>query len=73
MCHFYPGMELKLGVFGFFLNQNNRGSSGAYATRIYCGLGVMINMPKTPQDAQTWWTRLFLRAYGRQTPKTLPF
>ena len=27
---FYPGMEFKLGVFGFFLNQNSHRLSGVY-------------------------------------------
>ena len=31
--HFYPGMGLKLGVFGFSRNQNNHDLSGAYVLR----------------------------------------
>ena len=35
--HFDPSMGLKLGVFGFSRNQNNRSSSGVYVTCIFCG------------------------------------
>ena len=37
LCHFYLGMELKLGAFVFL--QNNHGLSGVYDCQcIYCGL-----------------------------------
>ena len=48
--HFFPGMELKLGVVGCSRNQNNCGTPGAYVTCIYCSLSVNINMHKT-QDS----------------------
>ena len=43
LCHFYPGVGLKLGSLGFSCNQNNCGSSGAYVTCIYCSLIIKIN------------------------------
>ena len=59
LCHFYPGKGLKLGVFGFSCNQNNRGSSGVYVICIYCGLSVKINTHKTPHGMQRSWTHLY--------------
>ena len=53
-------------------NQNNRGSSGAYVTCIYCSLSVKINMPKTPHGAQRSWTHLYCVCFcvcGRQKPE----
>ena len=44
--HLYFGMGLKLVVFGFSRNQNNRGSSGAYVTCIYCSPSVKISTRK---------------------------
>ena len=41
---FDPGMGSNWVYVGFSRNQDNRGSSGAYVTYIYCGLSVKINM-----------------------------
>ena len=57
--HFYPGMGLKLGVFGFSHNQNSHGSFGAYVTCIYCGLSVKINLRKIPHGARRSWAYFF--------------
>ena len=46
LCHFYPDMGLKFGVFRISCIQYNRGSSGGYVTCIDCGLSVKINTPK---------------------------
>ena len=70
--HFYPDTDLKLGVFGFSRNQNNRGLSGAYVTCIYCDLSVKINMRKTPHGTQGSWTHLLCICFcvcGRQKPE----
>ena len=48
------------GSSDFSCNQNNRGSSGAYVTCIYCGLSVKINMRKTLHGAQRSCTHLYL-------------
>ena len=48
-----------LGSSSFSHNQNNRGSSGAYVTCIYCGVGVKINTRKTPHGAQRSWMHLY--------------
>ena len=53
--HFYSGMGLKLGVFLFSNNLNNRGLSGANVTCIYCSLSVKINMRKMLHRAQRSW------------------
>ena len=36
----------------FSRNQNNHGSSGPYATCIYCGMRVTINPPRAPHSAK---------------------
>ena len=58
---FWSRHRAQIGVFGFFFprNQNNRGSSGAYVTCIYCGLSMKINTPQTPHGARRSWTHLF--------------
>ena len=45
-------------------NHNNRGSSGAYVTCIYCSLSVKINMRKTPHGVRRSWTHLFLHVWS---------
>ena len=57
--HLGSGMGLKLGVFGFFCNQNNHGSSGAYVTCIYRGPNVKISTRKMLHGAQRSWAHLF--------------
>ena len=49
----------QIGVFGFFRNQNNLGSSGAYVTCIYWGLSMKINVCKTLHGTRRLWTHLF--------------
>ena len=58
--HFNPGMGLKLGVFGFFLNQNNRDLSGAY-----CGLSVKVNTCKMPHGSAKIVDAFCLRVFPR--------
>ena len=63
----------KWGSSGFSRNQNNRGSSGAYGTCIYCSLIVKISTHKTPHSAQRSWTHLFvffLRVWSAKTQST---
>ena len=63
LCHLDSGVGLKLGSSGFSPNQSNRSSSSAYATCIYCGLSVKINMRKMPHSAKivgAFVLRLFL-------------
>ena len=50
--------EAQIGVFRF-LYQNNRGSSGACVTCMYCSLSVMTNTHKTPSDEQRSSRHLF--------------
>ena len=51
--HYYPGMGLRLGVFGFSRYQNNRGSSGAYATCIVDAVWAWrLNTSKMPHFTQ---------------------
>ena len=54
--HFYPGMGLKLGVFGFPQTQNNRGSSGTCHLHLLWSVSVKINMRKTPHGTLRSWT-----------------
>ena len=42
-CHFLPSMGLQLEAFRFSCVQNNRDSSVAYVTCIYCSLSVKIS------------------------------
>ena len=76
LCPFYPGMGLKLGVFGFSHNHNNRSLLGTYVTCIYCNLSVKINMSKTLYGVQRLWTHLFCICFcvcGRQKPEDPQF
>ena len=76
--HLYPGMGLKLGIFRFSRNRNNRGSSDAYVTCIYWGLSMKITMRKTWHVAQRSWTHLlcfvFLCVVSKnpKTPNSCP-
>ena len=45
--HLDPCMGLNMGVFGFSHNQNNRGSSSACVTCMYCGMNMETNAYKT--------------------------
>ena len=64
------------GSSGFFHNQNNRGSSGAYVTCICCGPSVKINTlesHKTLHGARRSWSHLFCLCFcvcGWKNPKT---
>ena len=61
------------GLWGFYRNWNNRGSSGACVTCINCGLSVKINTRKMPHGALRSWThfvlRLFLRVWSAKTQR----
>ena len=61
---FWSGMGLKLGVFGFSRNQNNRGLSGVYVICICCGLIVKINTHKICTACKD---RTFAFAYARRS------
>ena len=68
---FIPTWGSIWGSSGFSRNQNNRGSSGAYVTCMYCGLSVKTNTRKTPYGARRSWTHLFCICFcmcGRQKP-----
>ena len=52
-----PSRGSNWGSSGFSRNQSNCGLSGAYATCIYCGMSMKINMCKTPNGAWRSWTR----------------
>ena len=70
--HFYSGMGLKLGVFGFLFFPRNHGLSGVYVTYIYCSLKVKINMRKTLHSTRRSWTHLFYICFcvcGWQKPE----
>ena len=73
---FIPAWGSNLGFSGFSRNQNNRGSSGAYVTCIYCDLSVKINTHKMPHGVQRSWTHLlciYFCVCGRQKPKDPQF
>ena len=70
---FVPAWGSNWGSSGFSRNQNNRRSSGAHVTCIYCGLSVKINTRKTPHGAQRSWTHLYCICFARmvgKNPKT---
>ena len=74
--HLDSGMGLKLGVFGFSRNQNNRSLSSSYVTCIYCGLSVKINTRKMPHDVNRLWVYLFALIFAcvvGKNPKTPQF
>ena len=56
---FIPTWGSNWGFFGFSPNQNNRDLGNEYVACIYCGLTVIINTRKIPQDAKRSWTHLF--------------
>ena len=61
-------MGLKMGSLGFFpSNHNNRDSSGAYVTCIYCGLRVQKNTRTMPHGTQRLWTLLFCVCFFAKT------
>ena len=68
--HLYPDMGAKLGVFWFSHNQNNRSSSGAYVTCIYCGLSMKKNMCKMLHGAWRFWIYLFCMCGWQRDPST---
>ena len=68
--HFYPGMGLKLGVVGFWRNQNSYDSLVAYVTCIYCGLSMKIIMHKVLHGARRSWTCLFLHVWSANTQRS---
>ena len=70
LCHFDPGMGLKLGYSGFSRNQNNPGSSGAYVTCIYCGLRVKIKHASKCGSTSKDRGRICFWVCGQQNLKT---
>ena len=70
--HFDSRMGSNWGHSGFSRNQNNRGSSRAYITCIYCGLSVKMNTRKTLHGAWRSWMHLLCVCFcvcGRQKPE----
>ena len=64
------------GSSGFSRNQDNRGTSGAYVTCIYCGLSVKINTHIECRMAQRSWAHLFCVCFcacDRQKPEDPKF
>ena len=67
-----PAWGSNWGSLGFSRNQNNRGSSGAYVTCMYCGLSVKTITRKKPHGARRSWTHLLCVCFcvcGRQKPE----
>ena len=61
LCHFYPSIIIWI----FSHNQNNRGSSGACVTYIYCGLSVKTNDRKTLYSMRRSLGTFVLRSFWR--------
>ena len=64
------------GLLIFSCNQNNRGSSSAYVTCIYCRWSVKINMCKTPHCMWRSWMHLFCICFcicNQQNPQEPQF
>ena len=63
--HLYPDMGLQLGYSGFFNDQNNCDSSGAFVLQSE----LEDNTHETPQGSRRSWAHfvcICLRVYGRQ-------
>ena len=77
LAPFWSRHGLKLGVLFFFShNQNNRGSSGAYFTCIYCSLSVNMNMCwNTAQRTEIVDAFVFAHVVGKNlnTPNLNPW